>query len=232
MNGIKWSKIEKPGKHNTVIIVCTGPSLKNYDFTKLKEMGYIIAVNDAGKFLPFADAWFTLDPWGCGIRGAQFPAGFHGDMYAAVPEAFGLGSARNLAHRVEAHPQINYLHRIPFHSISAHQLTDYDYLHWGLNEDPGSINTGNSGYGALNMAYHMRPKNIILLGLDGTKGYFYDAGKVTRSLHHLPKIFSSAVPQLNAAGIEVINGSQFSTVSCFNRCNLNSVNKKLRELNG
>lgn len=231
MHGIKWSKIQKRQDVNNIIIVCTGPSLKNYDFTNLRERGYIIAVNDAGKFLPFADAWFTLDPWGCGVGGTQFPVRFAGDMYAAVPDTYGMNISPNTKHQVVANPNINYLHRIPFHTISSAELKDYDYLNWGLNEDNGSINTGNSGFGALNMAYHMRPKTIIILGLDGTRGYFFDEKKVSGSLHHLSKIFSSAVPQLSNAGIEVINGSQHSTVTCFPRVGLNTINKKLREFN-
>ena len=231
INGIRWSKVNTVKQHDTVIIVCTGPSLKNYNLSTLNGKGYIIAVNDAGKYLPFADAWFTIDPWGCGIHGSQYPQSFHGQLFAAVPEDYGTGSAKSIDHRVEANPNISYLHRIPFHSVPISQITDADYFNWGLNDDAGSINTGNSGFGALNLAYHMRPKRVVLLGIDGTKGYFYDEAKVTRSLHHLPKIFSSALPQLQAAGIEVLNGSQYSVVSCFKRYSLASIDKQLRLFN-
>ena len=114
MNGVKWSKIEQK-KPDNVIIVCTGPSLTNFNFESLKGKGYIIAVNDAGKFVPFADAWFTLDPWG--LTGQQLPpVPFTGQLYAAVPEDYALSDARANNHRVAANQKIKYLHRVPFHS--------------------------------------------------------------------------------------------------------------------
>jgi hypothetical protein len=229
MNGIKWSKVNKSIKPKNVIIVCTGPSLKNYDFSFLAGKGYIIAVNDAGKFLPFADAWFTLDPWGCGMNGTQYPSNFHGQLFAAVPEDFGLRNARSLEHQVQPNSKFNYLHRIPFHTVD--ELKPYDYYNWGLNEDAGCINTGNSGFGALNLAYHMRPENIFILGLDGTRGYFFDEKKYTRPLNHLPLIFNSSVQQLRDANIEVHNGSLYSTIDSFKRYSLTAINKKLRDLN-
>lgn len=228
MNGLKWARIQDNSQHDTVIIVCTGPSLKNFDFSNLNNKGFVIAVNDAGKFVPSANAWFTLDPWGCGLDGTQPPSSFHGQLFAAVPEDFATATAKSPAHQVHANPNIKYLHRIPFHTIPTNELVASDFLGWGLSDDASCIHTGNSGYGALNLAYHMRPKRIILLGLDASKGYFYDEAKSTRSLNHLPAIFESTLPQLNAANIEVINGSPTSMITCFERCNLSSIIKKLR----
>jgi len=227
MHGVRWTKIKDVGKHRTIIICCTGPSLKNFDFTSLKDKGYIIAVNDAGKYIPFADAWFTLDPWGCGAAGKQIPPNFQGDLFAAVPEDFGTPTAKSTTHRVTPHPKMNYLHRIAFHTINDYKPADY--LSWGLNEDSSCINTGNSGFGALNLAYHMRPKRVFLLGIDATSGYFFDERKSTKSLNHLPMIFKSSVKQLESKNIEVINGSQYSKIECFPRCTLNVVLKKLEQ---
>lgn len=225
MQGIRWSKIDNTKKVNTVIIVCTGPSLKNFNFAALQDKGYIIAVNDAGKYIPFADMWFTLDPWGCGSNGKQFPTNFKGDLFAAVPEDYGTNHAKNHDHKVFAHSRMNYLHRIPFHSVSDYKA--YDYLNWGLNEDRSCINTGNSGYGALNIAYHMQPKHIMILGLDASNGYFFDERKYTKNLNHLPMIFRSSITQLNSRGIEVLNASQYSKIDCFPRCTLNVALQKL-----
>jgi hypothetical protein len=227
MNGIKWSKVDTSKKVDTVIIVCTGPSLKNFNFESLRDKGYIIAVNDAGKYVPFADAWFTLDPWGCGIGGKQYPENFRGDLFAAVPEDYGTTYARSLDHKIQANPKINFLHRIPFHSVSQSDIKTYDYLTWGFNDDRGSIHTGNSGFGAMNMAYHMRPKRIVLLGLDASSGYFFNENKPTRTLNHLPLIFRSTLPQLKEANIEVLNGSQLSKIDCFPRYALNVITKRL-----
>lgn len=223
MQGLRWSKITE-NSHDNIIIVCTGPSLKDFDFNLLRDKGYIIAVNDAGNYVPFADAWFTLDPWG--LTGKQLPSKeFTGQLISAVPEDYGLIDARSAPHRVRINPNVSYLHRIPFHTY--YDVKTNDYLTWGLNEDTGSINTGNSGYGALNLAYHMRPKRIYLFGCDATRGYFFDEAKATRSLNHLPLIFRSTLPQLEKAGIEVINASPLSKIDCFKKYTLNTAIKKL-----
>ena len=223
MNGVKWSRISE--QHDTIIIVCTGPSLKDFDFDNIKDKGYIIAVNDAGKYVPFADAWFTLDPWGVGTNGRQLPKKFDGTMYAAVPEDYALSHAKTTDHRVYSNSSLRYLHRIPFHTTP--DIQPYEYLTWGLSEDTSCINTGNSGFGALNLAYHMNPKRIILLGLDASSGYFFDENKRTRSLNHLPLIFRSTVPQLKKKKIEVLNGSPTSNIDCFSRYTLPMIQKKL-----
>jgi hypothetical protein len=216
MYGIKWSKIDSSRNLDDVIIVCTGPSLKNFDFNSLRNKGYIIAVNDAAKFLPFANAWFTLDPWG--LTTTQVPKSFSGELFAAVPEDYGTQNAASVAHRIVPSKKVNYLHRVSFHTDERTKA--HDYLTWGLNEDPSCINTGNSGFGALNLAYHMNAKRVFLFGIDASKGYFFDERKGTRALDHLPPIFRSAMPQLAKRNIEVINASPNSRVDCFQRCSL------------
>lgn len=213
MNGIRWSKITPDKNIEKVIIVGTGPSLDKFDFNKLHKKGFIIAVNDAHKYVPFADAWFTLDPWGLG--GSQTPdKNFAGQLWAAVPDDFGQSDAKCPTHRINPLPNIKFLHRIAFHTG---QITVDDYLTWGLAEDKGSINSLNSGYGALNIAYHLRPRKILLLGIDATSGYFFDPTKRTRSLNFLPWIFESAKPQLDAVNIKVVNGSHISKITCFEK---------------
>lgn len=212
--GVIWSKINTDLKPENVIIVAAGPSLKGFDFESLKGKGYIIAVNDAARYVPFADAWFTLDPWG--LAGKQLPKPpFSGELFAAIPEDYSLPNARIRDHQQVPSSTINYLHRINFHTVSPIQTNLYRT--WGLNEDPSCINTLNSGYGAFGMAYHYRPKKILLLGIDASHGYFYDEGVNTRSLNHLPLIFDSTLPQIQKAGIEVINGSANSNVLTFPR---------------
>ena len=101
MNGIKWGVVEKPIKKiRNVIIVASGPSVNDINLPMLKRIPdtYIIAVNGAGSHVPFADAWFTLDPWG--LDGPQLPAPFSGKLYAAVPDDFGTPNARTIKHRV------------------------------------------------------------------------------------------------------------------------------------
>lgn len=225
MNGISWGEVQPINLLNdTAIIVGSGPSLTGFDFNKLKGLGTIITVNDSVKGVPFADLWFTLDPWG--LHGPQLPPStFKGKMYAAVPEDFGTLMAHTVQHRTTPNKNITFLHRLRSHNkVGVSSETAYKL---GLSEDKSCINTGNSGYGALGLAYHLRPKKVLLLGIDGNIGYFYTKTKQNRALTYLPKMFESAVPQLKAADIEVINGSVNSAVKCFPRL---TVSEALKEI--
>lgn len=215
MYGVRWGKIDTTLKPEKIVIVATGPSLIGFNYNLLKDKGYyVICVNDAWKSVPFADAWFTLDPHG--FHKQQLPTHpFSGKLFAAVPEDFGLPNARIKDHQCIAPTKVTYLHRIIWHTFS--NMPTEEQLFWGLNEDTGSINTLNSGYGAFGMAYHYRPKKILLLGIDASRGYAHDPSCMTRPLNHLPTIFRSTLPQIEAAGIEVINGSLLSNVDCFPR---------------
>lgn len=216
MYGIKWGRVDVNLKPEKIVIVATGPSLTGFDFNLLKNKGYyIISVNRAWEHVHFADAWFTLDPWG--FDGRQLPNKglFKGKLFAAVPEDFGLQNARIRDHQCVPPKDITYLHRVIWNTTPNIEQTEY--LNWGLNEDTSCINTLNSGYGAFGLAYHYRPKKILLLGLDASSGYFYDPSCSTRSLNHLPLIFRSTLPQIESANIEVLNGSLHSKIDCFPR---------------
>lgn len=211
-SGVTWGEVDVPFPISNVVIVGGGDSLRGFDFSSLIGRAFIISVNDSWKHVPFADAWFTLDPWG--FHGPQLPQNFTGKMYAAVPEDFGKDYARAKNHRLIPPTNVTYLHRLIGNNIHKSSI------HWyklGLSEDRSCINTGNSGYGAMNVAYHLRPKRIVLLGIDGGSSYFYTRESKPGDLSNLPILFESAKRQLDNAGIEVINGSLNSTVTSFVR---------------
>ena len=86
----------------------------------------------------------------------------------------------------------------------------------GLAEEPSYIHTGNSAYGALGLAYHLRGAQVAFLGLDGTQApYRVAPGAPRTSMAHLPALFASALPQLRGRGTSVVNGSPNSRVTCF-----------------
>lgn len=218
--GVYWSKISRTNVEK-VIIVASGPSLQGFNFELLRPTNaYIIAVNDAGKYIPFADAWFTIDPWGLSGTCQQLPKPFSGTYYAAVPEDFGQPNARIDAHKHAPTQSVKYLRRLQFHTCG--NAPQSEHLTWGFSDDNSCIHTGNSAYGALNMRYHMHAKKVLLLGVDGTHGYFYDTKKTTRALTHLPTMFRSATQQLNERNILVINGSPTSKVECFQKYTINA----------
>lgn len=213
MTGVTFGEVKR-GTCDTVVIIGGGGSLRGFDFNLIPEDAHIIAINKTAAHIPRYDTWFTLDPWG--LHGPQLPSNRKKvSLYAAVSDDYGTMGAKNPSHRVRPAPGIVFLHRLISHNRSdVSSKTAYSLT---LSEDPRCISTGNSGYGALNLAYHMRPKNIILLGIDGDVGYFFDGNGVNGSLGNLRDMFRSAKPQLDAAGIRVINGSPNSTVDCWER---------------
>ncbi len=73
----------------------------------------------------------------------------------------------------------------------------------------------------------MRPKNVYLLGIDGTIGYFYSNKDRNRPLKYISTLFKSAVPQLEAAGIKVYNVSPKSTITCFEKLTAQQFHERL-----
>ena len=112
--GIEWGRVNPDDVNDNIIIVGSGKSLTGFDFNKLRGLDTIITVNDTGRYIPFADMWFTLDPWG--LNGPQIPPNFQGKLFAAVPEDFGTSGAKIVEHRVKPDPRITFLHRLRSHN--------------------------------------------------------------------------------------------------------------------
>ncbi|MAY26188.1 MAG: norphogenetic protein [Polycyclovorans sp.] len=180
-----------------MLIVANGQSARLVDFDRIKAP--IIAVNGAIDWLPRADLWFPLDM--SEENRQRFDRQRPAVKYIACGEP---GHVRRVSHR----------------GAEPADKSSPEWWRWrwsanlGLSEDPGAIHTGNSAYGALGLAYHMRPKRIVLCGVDADDQPRID-GKMTRSLAHLSMLFESALPQLRGAGIEVVNASPWSRVTCF-----------------
>lgn len=227
MNGIKWGKVE--GCAENVIIIGSGPSVRDIKLDRLQGLRdtYIVSVNGAGSFVPFADAWFTLDPWG--LHGPQLPVNSSSKLYAAVPADYGTPYARSLDHRVVPVPAITFLHRLASHNYT--NISSDTAYSLELSEDRSCIHTGNSGFGALNLAYHLRPKNIYLLGIDGSIGYFYPSKTNNRPLKTLQILFESAKTQLDDANINVFNVSMGSLVQSYKKLPSDDFHAILDKLN-
>ena len=101
----------------------------------------------------------------------------------------------------------------------------------GIGEDMIHTNSGNSGQMAINLAYLLGAKEIILLGFDfqNTGGKAHWHGNHTRGLGngaaHEPRIkhMRIAAQQLEAKGIKVINCTRETALDCFERKNLRDV---------
>ena len=197
-----------------VIIVGSGPSVKAVDPSDILNSGaHVIAVNGAIEWLGGADSWFTLDPSVKNIH--RMINRVEGVKYYAAVDT---------KNRRKIPPGVTILNRLSNPPVRSRfkDTPQYWFLRWGcrtgLCETPSSVNSGNSAYGALGLAYHWKPEKILLLGVDGsTEGRVDGNGPPDFSLDHLPVLFKTANKQLQKNNIQVMNGSKDSKVTCFPR---------------
>lgn len=186
---------------DTVCIIGSGPSYRDFDWKKLDPQVHVIAVKGAIEGLhKRANSWITVDAnrkvrhlWMgemCQVKGVKY--------YAAVPEDYGLPEAKMRWHRPPAEPGIHYLKRI---------------AGLGLSEDEKIIHTGNSAWAALGLAYHMHARRIAIVGIDGTQDrYAVGYGAPRGDLSHLGGLFLTAMTQLNARGVILRNAGALPTI--------------------
>lgn len=97
----------------------------------------------------------------------------------------------------------------------------------GLNRSPMRIHYGNnSGYQAINLAYHWGARRMLLLGFDcrGHAGKMHWFGNHPKPLRNEPSNFEKwrdhfgrLAGDLSAAGVEVVNCSRDTALTCFKR---------------
>ena len=197
--------------NQTIAIVATGPSVLEQDLTAIPA-DTIIAVNGAIDLVN-PDIWFTLDLSPDNLQRLTHPR-------PGIEYIVGWCPERHSRLILPAHVR-KVMRLKEERSSRPPALTGPEYWMWrwsakrGLSEDPRSIHTGNSAYGALGLAYHMRPAHILLYGIDGSRHDRATGGRPNR-LDHLPLLFASAVPQLEKVGIDVVNMSPKSRLCCFN----------------
>ena len=188
-------------RHTSVLIVLGGESIKGFDFSLIHEDITIITCNFVVDHIPRADYWISIDT---GTPRTWLPRRPRGPYYF-----FGVPDGTDWLPR-DVHP----LRRMPRGDDNT------------LCHDKTQVRTGSSGYAALNLAHHFHAPRIGIIGLDGAGGHFYNPGEnliepghrdPVGYLHSFPGLFAAAVPQLNARGCMVINGSLRSTVDCFPR---------------
>lgn len=209
-----WGEVSAPFWDDRPLIICgTGPSLRGFDFSRLEELGRVLAVKEAVHDLPFAAACFGLDmPWMRRRRAAL--------ARLAVP----LYLAVSIEQTDQAPPLPNatFLKR----RRDANELSD----------DSTTIEAGgNSGFGALNLAYLKRAKDIILFGFDYAGEHYcrdrYEHLPIGQNARYLPKWagnFETTRKQLDARGISVLNASPNSNVHAFPKCTIEEAIESLK----
>ena len=99
----------------------------------------------------------------------------------------------------------------------------------GLRTTPWEIHTGsNSGYQAINLAYHFGAKKVILLGYDmqHTDGKLHWHGSDPSGMGNPTGIkgwvknFGPLAEDLKALGVDVVNCTRETALECFRRSTL------------
>lgn len=194
-------------KWECVYIVGGGTSLRGFDFDRVRDKGLLLGVND-GAYYADAPVLFSLDASYARKRWHYIKS--HPEPYLALPEAH---EAR--------------------HFEGAEGVQFYERRRGeGLSEDGRYIFGVNSGFGALNLAYHKGAKFIVLLGFDMKtddngdihfhQGYPWeaDAKRTARYYEKWARPFETVAKQLDRAGVEVWNASPISRIEAFPKCRL------------
>lgn len=201
---ISFSSVEE--RHDKIIILAS-----SQEAIRFKPVdGYaVIAVNDAIHIAKNnADYWFTLDPSESNIK-IMHEKPYRAKYYAAVPEWLGTPEAPFERLRDCLIPEnVLFLKR-----ISGHKKDNY--IKYGLSKRKNEISTGNSAWGAFNLAYHMGAKEIVLLGVSGEAKPKFDNKMCIGSLAHLPLLFESSLIDLDRKKIKVYNANKYTLLKCF-----------------
>lgn len=172
----------------------------------------VIAVNGAIEWLRRVDHWFSEDASVENKRrfalhesmpGTQFHVA--GDLW--LPLVFG--------ETLDAEPAANVTH---WRSINSHgtaaEPKEVDTPNWwlwhygaryGINKFPGCINSGNSAWGALGLAWHLGIRDVALAGVDADQEPRIEGG-VPGNLSHLPRLFKSALPDMRVVSCGHMGG--------------------------
>jgi len=189
-----------------VFIVATGWSLKGFDFDRLKGRN-VIAVNEAACYCEFD--------------------------YSVVIDTEITMLKKNVQHRIPflaKKPLIS--HHIPTIETPFNVIVMEYSGSEGFEFEHNKVRTaGNSGYMAINAAYHLGAKNVYLLGFDlglspeGEK-YFYDAVD-SKGVHpdylHKNYFYNTMARDIKDSGFNVYNCSKFSKLEAFKKIDLCSI---------
>lgn len=192
-----------------VAIVGGGLSLSGLDHLFNVDMdrsrGHLVAVNDAWRAVQAPGDIVSIDTSNLGLR-------FSDCIWKpiiGVPEDYGTEWSRYACDREPLRPGWKYMRRVPGSKLSSNNT---------------ELSSGeNSGFAAMNLAFHMRPRRIFLFGIDlmDMQHHWHphmherkeDAAKTIR----MRRNFNNSYGLLRKHGIEVINCSRMSTIEAFEK---------------
>lgn len=196
-----------------MVVVASGPSLDKADASRLSRARLakadlrILAVNDAWRMVPCADALYACDAKWWEHHAASVAAGFEGERWTQ-DQARGLEVAGRLGLNVVKSRRGG----IP-------------------SDEPDVIAQGmNSGFQAVNLAALAGGDPIVLLGFDmglgpGGLSHFFGDHPTQRLNVKSPfadfiRHFETSAPYYARRGVKILNASRRSALTCFPRIDL------------
>lgn len=208
----RWS-VPAEWQGETVAILASGPSMSFSVAAHLRGRCRVIAVNNQGIPTREGDVLHQpLAPWA-------------DVLYAADAKWWHAYRDAALAFRGR---KVTIRHVLPFDEVLSLELSNQQ----PFDERPTHLTSGgNSGYQALCLAVHFGAARVLLCGYDmqdvgGKKHWFGDhAGPLNtppRYKHWIAN-FARLAPVLKARGVDVINCTPNSALTCFPRIPLSEV---------
>lgn len=198
---------------NTVqswFIIASGPSLTQEDVNAIKGQK-VIVINDNYLIAPWSDYMYACDPhWWMWHKERPELKTFKGQKWTQR-ESWEASEKE----AVEKHHELNWID---------------SKCEMGLSTDPAFIHQGsNSGIQAINLAYHFGARRIVLLGFDmqPTNGKAHWFGEHPNKSHpkfnSLMKFYEHVADQAPTLGLEIINATRETALTCFKRQSLSSL---------
>jgi hypothetical protein len=195
--------VERAFPGETIVCVASGPSLTPEDVAYCQGRARVVAVKDTIQLAPWADVLY-----GSGADGGSW-------WTRNGPRLVSLVSRRYTLDQQAAA------------WATVLRYTGID----GLERDPSALRTGKtSGYAAINLAVHLGASRIVLLGFDLQEGpgrqqrWFGTHPWPTRAWCELGQlcapVFSTLVAPLAELGIEIVNASRATALTCFPRASI------------
>jgi hypothetical protein len=190
---VMFEPVPKLWPNSTIVCIASGPSLTQADVDYVRgKCDAVIVVNNCYQLAPWADALYACDyRWWNEHRGVM---AFKGLKYSLQRQSG------------------------KWKGVKVLQNTGPD----GLERKPNGLKTGrNSGYQAMNLAFHLGAKRIVLLGYDmqythGKSHWHGDhpwGGKPP--VQSFRGMFRGIVGPLAKEGVSVVNCTRETSLDCF-----------------
>jgi hypothetical protein len=190
----------KDWRGHTAAVVGTGPSVKNASVSLLADKMHAIAINNAFKLAPWADALYSCDiGW-----------------WQHYEKEWRTFAGLKLTHQALTCRHFPGLERIEIPNVASDQL---------LIERPGVIGAGgNGGFQGFNLLVQFGVTRIALIGIDCNlvNGCHFHGrhpsplnNPAESNVTRWRKAFNESFGVIGGLGIEVINCSPISTITAY-----------------